>query len=90
MEFVFKVQRMTVLDEPSKATVAFADLLVNDGLLIKGLTVNQGENGPFVSVPAKLGKDEKWYDQIEFFDKRVKKQMNEVVLKEYEEKKKKN
>jgi len=90
MEFIFKVQRMTVLDEPSKSTLAFADLLVNDGLLIKGLTVCTGKNGPFVGLPAKRGEDEQWYDQIEFFDKRVKKQMVEVVLKEYEEKKKKN
>jgi DNA-binding cell septation regulator SpoVG len=90
MEFVFKVQRITVLDEPSKSTLAFVDLLVNDGLLIKGFTVCTGKTGPFVGVPTERGKDEKWYEQVEFMDKRVKKQMVDVVLKEYEEKKQKN
>ena len=86
MEWIFKVQRMTVLEEPNKSTVALLDLLVNDGLLLKGFAVKKGENGLFVDVPSKQGKVEKWYDQVEFFDKRVKKQMVEAVLAEYESK----
>jgi DNA-binding cell septation regulator SpoVG len=90
MEFDFKVERMVVLDEPSKSTLAFADVLVNDGLLLKGFTVCTGKTGPFVGVPTERGKDEQWYEQVEFMDKRVKKQMTEAVLKEYEAKKQKN
>jgi DNA-binding cell septation regulator SpoVG len=86
MDWTFKVDRMTVLDQPAKSTLAFADLVINDGLKIKGFTVCSGDNGPFVGVPSEIGKDQKWYEQVEFFDKRVKKQMVDAVLKEYEAK----
>jgi DNA-binding cell septation regulator SpoVG len=84
MDWTFKVDRMTVLDQPSKSTLAFADLVVNDGIKIKGFTVNTGNNGLFVGIPSELSKDEKWYEQVEFFDKRVKKQAFETIIAEYE------
>ena len=89
MEWTFKVERMTVLDEPTKTTLAFADLVVNDGLSNKGFTVCAGKTGPFVGVPSERGKDEKWYEQVRFSDKKVKKQMVDTVLKEYEARTKK-
>ena len=90
MEFTFKVEKMVVLDEPTKSTLAFVDVVVNDGLLIKGFTVCNGKNGPFVGFPSERGKDEKWYEQVEVFDKRVKKQLVETVLEAYELKAKKS
>ncbi len=90
MEWIFKAEKVVVLDEPTKSTLAFVDVVVNDGLLIKGFTVCSGKNGPFVGIPSERGKDEKWYEQIEFFDKRVKKQLVDTVLAAYELKAKKS
>ena len=90
MDLSFKVERIVVLPEPKSNTLAFADLLVNDSLVIRGLRVCDGKNGKFVSFPQDLGKDEKWHDQVYFKDKKLNPVMQEVVLKSYEEKTKKN
>ena len=90
MEWSFKVEKMLVLEEPTKSTLAFVDVVVKDGLLIKNFTVCTGKNGPFVGFPSDRGKDEKWYEQVEVFDKRVKKQLVETVLEAYELKAKKS
>ena len=94
MELSFKTEKVHVLPEPKKNTLAFVDLLVNDALVIRGLRVCGGKNGAFVSFPQNLGKDkegkEEWFNQVYFKDKKLDKAMSEVVLKDYEEKKQKN
>jgi len=90
MELSFKVERINVLPEPKNNTLAFADLLVNDALVIRGLRVCNGKNGRFVSFPQDIGKDEKWYDQVYLKDKKLNAVVSEVVLKAFEEKKPKN
>ena len=90
MELSFKTEKVVILPEPKKNTLAFVDLLVSDVLVIRGLRVCEGKNGRFVSFPQDLGKDEKWYDQVYFKDKKLNSSMSEVVLKDYEEKKLQN
>ena len=81
----FQVSKIHVLPEAKKNTLAFADILVNENLVIRGLRVCDSKNGKFVSFPQESGKDEKWYDQVYFKDKKTHAAMSEVVLKSYEE-----
>jgi len=87
-QFSFKTERITVLPTPIKNTLAFADLEVNGGLVIRGLRVCKGgETGVFVSFPQEVGKDKKWHDQVYFKDKTRTHSavVSETVLKSYEE-----
>ena len=43
---------------------AFADIGINDALLIKGIRVVQGKKCLFVSMPVEQGKNERWYERV--------------------------
>jgi len=58
-----QVQRMYRF-ESDRPLKAFADIIVNDALLIKGIKVLEGKNGLFVSMPQDQAKDKKWYDSV--------------------------
>ncbi len=72
--------------EGDGAMKAFADIVIDEALLIKGLRVIQGKNGLFVSMPKMQGKDKKWYDTIKPLTPEVKSGISEAVLKAYQEK----
>ena len=95
MGFSFKAEKVHILPESNKPTLAFVDLLINDDQIIHGVrVVDNGKNGCFVSLPQKLGKDKEgkdtWFDQVRFKNKESKSAISEVVLKAYEDKKQKN
>lgn len=69
--------------EGDGAMKAFADIVINDAVLIKGLRVIEGTKGLFVSMPKMQGKDKKWYETIRPLSKEVKKEISDVVLSNY-------
>ena len=78
-----KVQRIMRLQNGSMLK-AFADITINDSLLIKGLRVVEGKHGPFVSMPQMQGKDNKWYDSVKCLENDLKEQISDVVLYAYQ------
>ena len=46
------------------ALQAFCDVAVGDHVLIRGVRVVNGDNGPFVSMPRQQGKNGKWYESV--------------------------
>ena len=79
-----QVQRMYRF-ESNRPLKAFADIIVNDALLIKGIKVLEGKNGLFVSMPQEQAKDKKWYDSIRCLTQDLREQITEVVLSVYNE-----
>ncbi len=79
-----KVQRLHRLNTQSPVK-AFADISINDVIVIKGLSVIDGKNGLFVSMPRKQGKDKKWYDTIHCLSREVRNRVTEYVLEAYEQ-----
>ena len=79
-----QVQRMYRF-ESDRPLKAFADIIVNDALLIKGIKVLEGKNGLFVSMPQEQAKDKKWYDCVRCLTQDVREQITEVVLAVYKE-----
>lgn len=79
-----QVQRMYRF-ESDRPLKAFADIIVNDALLVKGIKVLEGKNGLFVSMPQEQAKDKKWYDSVRCLTKDVREQITEVVLSAYKE-----
>jgi stage V sporulation protein G len=80
---VFKVSRLHKVGGDG-ALRAFADLSINDSLLIKGLRVVKGQKGLFVSMPKQQGKDNRWYATVKPLNKEINSQISSAVLSAYE------
>jgi stage V sporulation protein G len=80
-----QVQRMYRF-ETDRPLKAFADIIVNNALLIKGIMVMDGKNGLFVSMPKEQAKDKKWYEKVKCLSRDVEERISEVVLSAYKEK----
>ena len=54
-------------DISQRSLKAYADVILDDLLVIKGFKILVGKSGGlFIGMPSKKGKDGKYYDQIEF------------------------
>ena len=67
-------------DGPLKA---FADVAVNDAVLVKGFRVVDGKKGLFVGMPQERSKQGKWFDTIKPLTKTVHAQLTRTVLDAY-------
>jgi len=74
---IFKVQGNSSLK-------AYATVVLDDKLLLKGVKVVEGKNGLFVAMPQQQGKDNKWYETVTFLTKEGKEALQVAVLKAYE------
>ena len=79
-----QVQRMYRF-ESDRPLKAFADIIINEALLVKGIKVLEGKNGLFVSMPQEQAKDKKWYDSVRCLTQEVREQITEAVLEVYKE-----
>ena len=78
----FEVAGVRKLNGESK-TKAFCDVSICGTLLVRGFTVIEGKNGPFVGMPRRQGKDGKWYETVTPLSDEVKVHLNEIVLEAY-------
>ncbi|MBF0331068.1 MAG: septation protein SpoVG family protein [Candidatus Omnitrophica bacterium] len=78
----FNVEKMYRLPDAGNLK-AFADVCVNDVLVIRGVRLVEGKKGLFVSMPQEQGKDNKWYDQIVCRSAAVFSDLSERVLEHY-------
>lgn len=62
---------------------AFADVKLGGHLLVKGISVVNGKNGIFVSMPRKASKDGRWFDVLEA-EGSLKDEIEGKVLESYE------
>ena len=79
-----QVQRMYRFDS-DRPLKAFADIIIEDSLLIKGIKILEGRNGLFVSMPQEQAKDKKWYDSVRCLNQEIREQITQVVLDVYRE-----
>ena len=66
-------------------TKAFVDLELDSTLIIKGLTLVEGNTGLFLSFPSKKGKDGKYYNSVYSLDKEWLKLLQDACIKKYNE-----
>jgi stage V sporulation protein G len=81
-QITFTVEKMYRLPDAGKLK-AFADVSVNDALIIKGIRVLEGKKGIFVSMPQEQGKDNKWYDQVVCKSPSVYEAFSEALINHY-------
>lgn len=72
-------------------TKAFATVTLDEKLVLNNIKIIEGKNGLFVAYPQTKGKDkdghEKWYDVFFPVTKEFYAEMQEVILKAYDEQK---
>lgn len=66
-------------------TKAFIELVLDNTLVIKGMTLVEGSKGLFLSFPSTKGKDGKYYNSIYSMDKEFTGQLEEACIKKYNE-----
>ena len=69
----------------SSKTKGFIDLELDGILVIKGLTLVEGENGLFLSFPSTKGKDGKYYNSVYSLDKEWRDLLQDACIKKYKE-----
>lgn len=79
-----QVQRMYRF-ETDRPLKAFADIAVNNALLIKGVRIMDGKKGLFVAMPREQAGDNKWYDTIRCLTIEAREQITKVCLDAYNE-----
>ena len=64
---------------------AFASIIIDDAFVVKDLKVIEGNNGRFVAMPSRRGKDGVFHDIAHPLNQSVRDMIEAVVLKAYEE-----
>ena len=63
---------------------AFADLIINEAVLVKGFRVVNGKKGLFVGMPQERSKQGKWFETVMPLTKTAHASITGAVLEAYE------
>jgi stage V sporulation protein G len=68
---------------PKDNLIGFANLIIEDCLVIEGLKVCSGDKGIYVNMPSSQGKDGQWRDVVKPITADFRAQLTEAVRAEY-------
>ena len=70
--------------ENSSSLKAFADIIFNGQVLVKGVRVIGNRDGNlWVAMPSAQGKDGRWYETVRLLDEELKQELQETVLEAF-------
>lgn len=72
-------------ESANSKTKAFVELKLDNMLIVKGLTLVEGNNGLFLSFPSSKGKDNKYYNSVYSLNKDWKSDLEKACIKKYNE-----
>ena len=79
----FSNMKLFLMKSPTSALLGSGTVTVVDLLELK-FNILKGKNGVFASLPAKKStKDEKWYPEVKFLDKKIYEEFQQLVSMEY-------
>lgn len=64
-------------------TVAFVDIETDDGIIIKGFRLVNGQNGLFLASPDEKGKDGNYYETV-IVPPQLKQKFEKLAIEEYQ------
>ena len=70
---------------PEGSLKAFAEVLYNNAVLIKGLRIVDSEDGLFVAMPQEKGKNGKWYENVTITSKELQEEIEKTVLEAFDQ-----
>ncbi len=83
-ETMITIARLHKIDNGS-VLKAFADIIINNEVLVKSVQVLSGEGDElFVSMPKQKAKNGKWYETVSLLDDESKEELQVVVLEAYD------
>ena len=80
---MIEVARLFRLENNGSSLKAFVDVIVAEGMVIKGLRIVQGKKGLFVAMPTQKSKDGKWHNIVDVFDPELREELQQAVLESY-------
>ena len=83
-EVTFSIEKMFRLPQAGSLK-AFADICINDAIIIRGVRVMEGKKGLFMGLPREQGKDSKWYDQVSCCSTDIYDELADLVLEHYKD-----
>ena len=72
-----------VLNQQSGSTLAYGTVNIADKIIIFSCRLMQGNEGMFVSYPARKGTDDKWYNNVLIKDEALRNQIQEAFIGEF-------
>lgn len=78
-----KIYRMNKINNSNSGkTLAFFDIQLDNGIIIKGFRIIDGTKGMFISCPDEKGKDGKFYETV-ILPKELKSELEKMALEEF-------
>lgn len=74
---------LRLFESANSNTKAFIELKLDNVLIVKGLSLVDGEKGLFLSYPSSKGKDGKYYNTVYSLDKDWREKLENVCIKKY-------
>lgn len=79
--------RINEVKGSKSSLLAFANITIDDELVIKGLKIVEGKKGVFLSMPASQGADGNYYDDVYPITKEAREYIETFVLGAWEDSK---
>lgn len=78
-----KIYRMNKIQNSTNSkTLAFFDIQLDNGIIIKGFRIINGSKGLFISAPDEKGKDGKFHETV-ILPREMKSDLEKIALEEY-------
>lgn len=78
-----KITSIKINKYENKNTKGFASVTFDDLLCVTGITIIEGKNGLFVSMPQAKNKDGEYHDIVFPITKEGRKAINDKIIEEY-------
>lgn len=85
MKNIVRVEKMFKLPDAGSLK-AFADVVINEYVVIRGVRIMEGKKGLFVGLPKEQGKDNKWYDIVTCMSAQAYEDISNAVIEHYNKK----
>lgn len=85
MKNIIRVEKMFKLSDAGLLR-AFADVVINEYVVIRGVRIMEGKKGLFVGLPREQGKDNKWYDTVTCMSAQAYEDISNAVIEHYNKK----
>jgi len=72
------------LQEDKNNLKAYADVVLEESIMIKGISVVDGKNGLFLNMPSKKNGDQ-YYEQVYPITKEFREELTKAVIEEYQQ-----
>jgi DNA-binding cell septation regulator SpoVG len=78
---MFTISRFNKFE--GKGIKAFADVIYDGKILIKGIKLIEHNNERFIKMPNEKGKDNKWHPIVLIQDKNLKDELQQMIIEKY-------